>query len=112
MYKKLLLIICMSSLLNSSLFSQNGVKLLSIDTEYTAGSLSELKFSTSKKVFPTLYLTNSYGTTIINATYIAKELIYNIPTQFSSKIGILNWKLLTTKNTISGQINIVPKEAP
>jgi hypothetical protein len=61
-------------------------------------------------VLPLLYCSNSYGSTLINPTYDNKTLIYKIPFNLKSKIGMVNWKLIHNDSSLNGRFNIYPKK--
>ncbi len=79
-------------------------------TEFEVGNLIELKFSTSREVTPLLYCSSSYGSTLITPTYKNKQLSYKIPSSVSNKIGVVRWKLIFEKTSLSGTFIIKPKE--
>jgi hypothetical protein len=79
-------------------------------TEFEAGSPMALKFSTSRETAPLLYCSSSYGSTLIVPTYKSKSLIYDVPFNISSKIGLVNWKLTYKDSSVSGKFHIHPKK--
>ncbi|WP_298496272.1 hypothetical protein [uncultured Algibacter sp.] len=85
------------------------IALLTTQTKFEVGNTVVLKFSTSKSTKPLLYCSNSYGSTLVNATLNNKILEYNIPENITKKIGVLNWKLLDKNNALSGKLIINPK---
>ena len=82
--------------------------LHSKDTVFVAGSFQSLDFSTSYTFTPSLYLTNSFGTTIVAPKRIQKFLFYSIPKNISNKRGLVNWSLIHNKNELlKGKLNII-----
>jgi hypothetical protein len=79
-------------------------------TEFEAGSPMALKFSISREAGPLLYCSSSYGSTLIVPTYKSKSLIYEIPFNISSKIGLVHWKLIYKDSSVSGKFQIRPKK--
>lgn len=85
------------------------VKLLTTQTDYEAGNAIVLKFSTSETKKPLLYCSNSYGSTLVSAEIKDNTLQYKIPKNITTKIGVVNWKILDEDETTLGQFNIKPK---
>ena len=79
-------------------------------TEFEAGSLIELKFSRSRDITPLFYYSSSYGSTLITPTYDNKLLRYKIPSSLSNKTGVVRWKLIFEKKSLSGTFIIKPQE--
>ena len=84
--------------------------LLTTETEFEAGSIIDLKFSTKNGYGPNLYLSNSYGSIILSSSLKKSILSYRLPKSFSNKRGIINWKLLSGDSLLSGKFNIYPKQ--
>ena len=110
-YISLLVLVLLSSftLIQNSEVTPN-FTLETSQTEFEAGSTIELKFSTSRETAPLLYCSSSYGSTLIVPSYNSKILIYKIPISISSKIGVVNWKLIYEDSLISGKFRIGPKK--
>jgi hypothetical protein len=110
-YLSLLALILSSSftLIQDSKITQN-FTLETTQTEFEAGSPMALKFSTSRETGPLLYCSSSYGSTLIVPTYKSKSLIYDVPFNISSKIGLVNWKLTYENSSVSGKFHIHPKK--
>ena len=110
-YISLLALILLSSftLIQNSEVTPN-FTLETSQIEFEAGSPIELKFSTLRKAVPLLYCSSSYGSTLIIPTYKRKILIYKIPYSISSKIGVVNWKLIYEDSLVSGKLQIRPKK--
>ena len=87
----------------------NKIELLTTQTDFEVGTNIVLKFSISEVEQPLLYCSNSYGSTVISSTLKNNTLEYFIPENITKKIGVVNWKLLTKNESISGQFNINPK---
>ncbi|OEK08164.1 hypothetical protein A8C32_01500 [Flavivirga aquatica] len=88
----------------------NKLELLTTQTEFTAGSSIILKFSSHSKSMPTIYISNSYGSTTIKPKLENNILYYSIPEVISLKSGIVTWMLLNNNHSIFGQFNINPKQ--
>jgi hypothetical protein len=102
-------------LLSSFMLIQNseGTQNFTLETsqiEFEAGSPIVLKFSPSGETAPLLYCSSSYGSTLIVPTYNSKFLMYNIPFSISSKIGVVNWKLIYEGSLMSGKLQIRSKK--
>ncbi|WP_298417719.1 hypothetical protein [uncultured Kordia sp.] len=96
-------------------FSANTTETIQLETtqqEFTAGETIVLRFSGTQDASIQLYCANSYGTTLISPNIKNEELQYTIPTQLCNKIGVVNWKLLDTKNALSGTFTIVSQAIP
>ena len=63
----------------------NPIALINDQTDYEVGSTIVLKFSFSKGEKPLLYCSNSYGSTLVNATLNNKTLQYTIPENMTKK---------------------------
>ena len=88
------------------------IQLETTQQEFIAGERIMLRFSGTQDASILLYCSNSYGTTLIRPTVKNNELAYAIPTQTANKIGVVNWKLLDKKNTLSGTFTIVSQAQP
>ncbi|NNK73690.1 MAG: hypothetical protein HKO94_10910 [Flavobacteriaceae bacterium] len=78
---------------------------------FTAGDTIELKFSTDSSNNPKLYVSNSYGSTLLTAVRENELLVYTIPASFGNKSGIVNWRLTASETDLSGHFYIKPKAA-
>lgn len=102
-------------LLSSFAVAQNSesaidIKLLTTQTEFEAGNIIILKFSTSEAIKPLLYCSNSYGSTLVTASFEGNTLQYKIPLNIAIKKGQVNWKLLNDAVSVSGKFNIKAKQ--
>lgn len=88
------------------------IRLETSQEQFTAGETIVLRFSGTQDTSIQLYCGNSYGTTLIRPNVKNNELQYTIPTQICSKIGVVNWKLLNNKNSLSGTFTIVSQAIP
>ena len=88
------------------------IKLITVDTNFVAGSQIKIAFKTSKKGNYKLYCSNSYGATILNSTSEDNDIIFNIPEFISSKKGAIHWKLITSKTLLTGQVYVIAKDVP
>ena len=86
------------------------IQLLTTETEFEAGSAIVLKFSSNYSTNPNLYLSHSYGSTIIKPISERSILRYQLPKFICNKTGVVTWKLLSDLNPISSKFNIHPKE--
>ncbi|WP_430411071.1 hypothetical protein [Kordia sp.] len=96
-------------------FSTSTTETIQLETserEFTAGETIVLTFSGTQDASIMLYCANSYGTTLVSPKAENNQLQYTIPTQISNKIGIVNWKLLSTNNSLSGTFTIVSQAIP
>lgn len=89
--------------------NNEGVELLTQETTFEAGQSIILKFSGSSEETPSLYVSNSYGSTLIRPYLESGTLNYQIPKSISNKKGVVNWKLLA-KISLSGSFNIITKQ--
>ncbi|MEM6722144.1 MAG: hypothetical protein AAF611_22645 [Bacteroidota bacterium] len=88
------------------------IRLETTQQEFTAGETIVLTFSGTQDASIKLYCANSYGATIIRPKIENAQLHYRIPTQLTSKIGVVNWELLDKTNSLSGTFNIIPQTQP
>ncbi|WP_111309967.1 hypothetical protein [Confluentibacter sediminis] len=79
------------------------------ETQFEAGKDMELQFSSNNEEKPNLYISNSYGSSIIKPTLKSGILNYKIPNAISKKTGVIYWKLLNNAAVLSGEIFIHPK---
>ncbi|NNC49111.1 MAG: hypothetical protein HKO01_01070 [Flaviramulus sp.] len=86
-----------------------GIQLLTQETTFEAGQSIILKFSGYTEETPRLYVSNSYGSTIITPLAESDYLNYQIPESISNKTGFVSWKLLG-KSLLSGTFNIISKQ--
>jgi len=85
------------------------VKLLNTNKEFTAGDLIQLKFSSDSEIHSSMYVTNSYGSILLQPSIDDGFIIYTIPQSISKKSGLINWKLLVPFQNLSGSFYINPK---
>jgi len=85
-------------------------RLLTKTDTFEAGDTIILKFSTTNSVSPQLYISHSYGSTLITPYTEDGNLNYQIPESISTKTGFVLWKLLNEKNPLSGQFTVTPKQ--
>ena len=96
-------------------FSTNTTETIQLETserEFTAGETIVLKFSGTQDASIQLYCANSYGTTLVSPIVADNQLHYTIPTQLCNKIGVVNWKLLDQKRSLSGAFTINSQAKP
>ncbi len=82
--------------------------LATTQTEFTAGNPVILHFIAATTSTPKLYISNSFGSTLITPVRNGNTLSYNIPKPLGTKAGVINWKLLAS--TLHGHINILPSQ--
>lgn len=85
------------------------IKLLTTQIDYDVGNTIVLRFSTLGTKKPLLYCSNSYGSTLVLAEIKDNTLQYKIPKNITTKIGVVNWKILDEDETTLGQFNIKSK---
>lgn len=93
----------------SNIKTNGKLELLTKQTEFEAGTTIILKFSNPNSLKPKLYISSSYGTSIINPLEENTILNYTLPKNISDKAGLLSWKLLNKTNTLSGKLSIKAK---
>lgn len=108
-FKHLLFLVLIASLSATCFANNKGIELLTKTTQFKAGETVVLKFSNTTGEIPNLYISNSYGSTIITPDVTSQILSYRIPQSISKKTGVIRWKILM-KNSISGTISILPKQ--
>ncbi|MBU2938182.1 hypothetical protein KO494_01395 [Lacinutrix sp. C3R15] len=83
--------------------------LLTTQTDYEVGNAVVLEFTASEGEKPLLYCSNSYGSTLVEALLKNNVIQYKIPENITKKTGVVLWKLLQEKESVSGQFNLNPK---
>ncbi|WP_435415308.1 hypothetical protein [Polaribacter aestuariivivens] len=102
----------LGSIINAQIKTENSIELITEKKVFKAGEKIVLEFVTTPKKTMHLYCSNSYGTTIIPSEIKNNKLLFTLPAHFSSKRGVLNWKLINPKKIIKGEIKIIPKDIP
>jgi hypothetical protein len=92
--------------------TSESIQLETTQQQFTAGETIVLIFSGTQDAAIQLYCSNSYGTTLLSPKVVEDQLEYTFPKQISSKTGIVNWKLLAKKTSLSGTFTIVPQATP
>ena len=87
----------------------NGFKLISTKTEFIAGETIILKFKHALNTTPMLYISNSFGTTVLYGTKTEQTLSYPIPGYMATSAGIIDWVLLEGSHSLKGTLKIVPQ---
>ncbi len=91
--------------------TRDAFKLLSLETQYTAGDAIVLRFSNVVTPPPELYVSHSLGTTVV-APKIKNEIVeYHIPQSMTKKAGQMYWRLISTANSMSGKLQIQPNNS-
>jgi hypothetical protein len=70
------------------------VELLTIAKEFVTGTKITLKFKIHNNQIPTLFIHHSYGSTLVKASKVNDEIEFVLPSSFSKKTGVVNWKLI------------------
>ena len=102
----------MLSACNSSVEkTKHTVKIMpnSITESIVVGENLELNFFSRKYKNVQLLCTNSYVTELIHPITKDGLLSFEIPKNITQKIGVLSWKIIGSKNELSGNITIQPK---
>ncbi|WP_139957317.1 hypothetical protein [Flavicella sediminum] len=100
--------LCYQLAISQNTQDQKSLVLQTTDTVFVAGTFVSLNFTNSENFTPSLYLTNSFGTTIIDPTRVQKYLFYTIPTNIANKRGRVNWSLIHNKKVIQqGKVDII-----
>ncbi len=86
-------------------------KLITTQKVFTAGTPVTLEFTTKNNTQPQLYVSNSFGATLLTPTAIKNRIQYSIPQHIASKTGVIYWSLRTTKTPLNGQLTIVSAPA-
>ncbi len=106
-----LIITCLFLLVDNTSMSntvKDDFKLLTKVNQFTAGDVIVLEFSTSKNSKPKLYISHSYGNTVLKPTLKSDILYFTFPKTISNKAGVINWQLLSSDDALSGTFQIVP----
>ena len=90
----------------------NDLVLISLEKQFVAGSQINLEFEGKLTNNYHMYISNSYGSTLVESKLKNNRFSFEIPKYVSNKTGVLNWRVIGTKQLIFGQLNIIPKEKP
>lgn len=88
------------------------IQLETLQRAFTAGEPIVLQFSGTQNASILLYCANSYGSTLITPEVKNNLSHYTIPAQIANKMGIVNWKLVTENNSLSGNFTIISQSKP
>ncbi|WP_405604381.1 hypothetical protein [Polaribacter sp. Asnod1-A03] len=106
-------LVTVSFLSQETITKETPISLLSTKTEYTVSDKITLEFKVTKDTIFQLYCSNSYGSTIIDPVVSNQKIKFKIPSFISQKRGLLSWSLInSSKNILSGNISITPKQQP
>ncbi|GAA4970507.1 hypothetical protein [Algibacter aquimarinus] len=94
---------------NPNTFASEDIRLITKITEFVAGNTITLQFTTPGNLSPFLYVSNSFGSTLIKPNLSSTILTYNIPLHISSRVGSINWRLLNKTHQLQGQLKIIPQ---
>jgi len=92
--------------------AQQMLTLVTQEKQFVAGTTILLEFKTSHTKNYQLYCTNSYGSTLLNSEINNGTVVFKIPTYIGDKAGVVGWKIIGSKESISGKFNITPKSNP
>lgn len=108
-YFKILIVLILFSVtsLNSEEVGSN-YTLITKSNTFVAGDSVNLEFTYEGSTEIVLYCSNSYGSIILNPI-IDQTLLFKIPEAISNKSGVLNWRLLSQTQSLSGQLEILPQ---
>ena len=91
--------------------SHYGFKPIGLKKEYVAGQRIYLKFTNPKRLRPQLYISNSYGSTIIESILTKDELEFKLPENFRTKFGIVTFTILINgEKDFQGSYHILPQK--
>jgi uncharacterized pyridoxamine 5'-phosphate oxidase family protein len=91
---------------------ESTIDLFSGTNEFVAGDKIILETNIKNKKNMQLFCSNSYGSSIVEPQLINGKLTFVIPSFLAQKKGILSWKVLIKKQTISGNIRILAIKKP
>ena len=95
-----------------SMTAQPMLTLVTQETQFVAGSTVLLKFKTSNMINYQLYCANSYGSTLLKSELSDGAVIFKMPKHIVNKTGVVGWKIVGSKESISGKFKIIPKSKP
>lgn len=101
----ILVLLCYVSIAQENNTSIN-IELKTIETEFNTKDSIVLKFKNASESKPTLYCSNSYGSTLVTPEIKQNILLYKIPKNISTKVGAVTWNLLYKNNSINGKFNV------
>jgi hypothetical protein len=88
------------------------VDLFAGKNQFVAGDKIILETNIKDNRYIQLYCSNSYGSSVVDPIFVDGKLIFEIPSFLAQKKGVLSWKVLTKKETISGTIKILSIKKP
>jgi hypothetical protein len=88
------------------------IDLFAGKNKFVAGDKIILETNIEDKRYIQLYCSNSYGSSIVDPIFVNGKLTFEIPSFLAQKRGVLFWKVLTKKETISGTIRILSIKKP
>jgi hypothetical protein len=88
------------------------IDLFAGKNKFVAGDKIILETNIKDKRYIQLYCSNSYGSSIVDPIFVNGKLTFEIPSFLAQKRGVLFWKVLTKKETISGTIRILSIKKP
>jgi hypothetical protein len=86
--------------------------LISLEKQFVAGRKIILEFEGKRTNKYQIYISNSFGSTLVASKLTNNRFSFEIPKYLSNKTGVLNWSVIGTKQLIFGQLKIIPKEKP
>jgi hypothetical protein len=100
------------SLIAQKTIIDSTIDLFAGKNEFVAGDKIILETNIKDKRYIQLYCSNSYGSSIVDPIFVNGKLTFEIPSFLAEKRGVLSWKVLTKKETISGTIRILSIKKP
>ncbi|MGY5352856.1 hypothetical protein ACXGQW_09925 [Wenyingzhuangia sp. IMCC45533] len=86
------------------------IKLVGSDKVYYAGDTIVLKFTQNNKIAEDLYISSSYGSTVVSPQITANSLIFEIPDFISKKSGWIYWNFTKSLKNTKGSFYVNPLE--
>ncbi|MGB2272786.1 MAG: hypothetical protein ACPH2K_00300 [Flavicella sp.] len=94
--------------MNLLMSQSEGLRILTLDSNYEAGALTYFSVEADKQINPSLICSNSYGTILLNPTRIKETLLFKLPKSIKNKRGIVNWILIEKQKKLRvGKFNII-----
>lgn len=105
----LLLNSCATKQDDTTNITHTNVELLTEKETYIAGEVIDLAFKTDRILNYKLIVSNTYGTSVLNAKETIEHLEFTIPKNYSRKAGLCHWLLIADGAAYDqGQLNILP----
>lgn len=106
-YILIIIYLCFQTAISQTLYKEPGINIITKDTVFVAGTFTKLNFYCDRNT-PSLYITNSFGSTVVDATKAKDTISFEIPRNIANKRGQVNWSLILDKKIIThGVVNII-----